>query len=284
MSRLRRRFSLKLGDNRLYLGERTNVMAIINRTPDSFSDGGIMMNDTYAMNSARRFVKKGADILDVGGESTRPGANRVSAKEEIRRTVPFVKKLAKSLDVPISIDTTKSEVAEAALDAGAVMVNDISGLRRDKKIAKVIARHKAGCVIMHSKGTPKTMQKNPAYKNLMREVMDSLKKSIEAALSAGVDKNKIIIDPGIGFGKTLEHNLRILKSLKELEVLNMPIMIGTSRKSFIGNVLDRPLSDRVFGTAASVAWAAANGAHIVRVHDVDEMKQVASLIDAIINA
>jgi len=259
-------------------------MAIVNRTPDSFSDGGAMMSDSRALARVREFANVGADIIDVGGESTRPGSVGVSVKEEIRRTIPFIKKLARSFDVPISIDTTKSRVAEAALDEGAVLVNDISGLMRDKKMAKVIARRNAGCVVMHSKGMPNRMQRNPAYRDVIREIIEFLKKGVDIALDAGVDKKKIIVDPGIGFGKTAQHNLQILKSLKEFEILDMPIMVGTSRKSFIGDILGVPAAMRIFGTAASVAWAAAHGAHIVRVHDVKEMAQVVKLTDAIINA
>jgi dihydropteroate synthase len=227
-------------------------------------------------------VRDGADIIDIGGESTRPGAKPVSAKEEIARTVPVIKKISQKIKVPISIDTEKSEVAEQALDSGASIVNDISSLRYDKKMAKVAARYKAGLVLMHMQGRPRTMQKNPHYQSLIEEIIDYLDQSIKMAQDAGIDKEKIIIDPGIGFGKTLAHNLEILRRLREFKSLGRPILVGPSRKSFLGKILNVEPQERIMGTAAAVSLAIANGANIVRVHDVAQIRQVAKISDAII--
>jgi dihydropteroate synthase len=284
-------FTLKLGKYRLDTGRSTRVMGIVNTTPDSFSGDGLYRDPIarwenrridYLVEYAVKQVKDGADILDIGGESTRPQAAPVPVKEELSRTIPLIKALAKRIRIPISIDTYKPEVARAALDNGAVMVNDISGLR-DPKMAKVVARYKASCVIMHMKGTPRTMQKAPAYRSLIGEITFFLNTAIEKAEQAGVDPDKIIIDPGIGFGKSLEHNLEILKRLSEFKSLGKPILIGTSRKAFIGKLLDLPVEKRLTGTIASCVLAMANGADIVRVHDVKEVAQALKLTQAVLN-
>jgi dihydropteroate synthase len=261
---------------------KTHIMGILNVTPDSFSDGGHFFNRDRAIEQALRMQTDGADIIDIGGESTRPGSEPVSVRDEISRTIPVIQSLVKAANIPVSIDTCKSQVADAALSAGASIVNDISGLRFDKKMAHVIARHKAPVAIMHIKGTPKNMQNNPVYKALIPEIMDSLRESIAIAEQAGIPGDRIIIDPGIGFGKTVAHNLEIIRRLDEFAGFEKPVLLGPSRKSFIGKVLgDLPVTERLEGTAAAVAAAILKGAHILRVHDVKEMVRVARLADAI---
>ncbi len=273
-------FALRLGSRTLDLGSRSHIMGIINLTPDSFSGDGLYGKDpSVVLEQAALMAESGADILDVGGESSRPGARPVPVKEELARTVPAIKKIA-ALKVPVSVDTAKPEVADACLDSGAVMVNDISGCS-DPRMLKVIRLHKAAVVIMHMKGKPRTMQKDPQYASLMDEIIASLEKAVLRGLDAGIPEEKIIIDPGIGFGKTLEHNLEIVNRLRDLKVLGRPVLIGTSRKSFIGKLLDAPAQDRLFGTVASCCAAVANGAHIVRVHDVGPVKQALTVIDSI---
>ncbi len=274
--------SIKFRHRTLDLGPRTYIMGILNVTPDSFSDGGKFFAEGDAISYAERISKEGADIIDVGGESTRPGARPVSEKEEIERVVPVIKALSKERKIIISIDTRKAKVARAALEAGAHMVNDVSGLRFDKKMARLVAERRVPVCIMHMRGTPRTMQKNPAYRDLMGEVIGELEESIAIAINAGILHGKIIVDPGIGFGKTVENNLEIFKRLRELKVLGCPILVGPSRKSFIGKVLGLPEGERVEGTAAAAALSIANGANIVRVHDVKEMVRVARMADAII--
>ena len=263
------------------LSKRTLVMGVLNVTPDSFSDGGLYFESDKALRHARAMLKAGADIIDIGGESTRPLAEEVSLEEELRRVIPVIRKLAGEIDAPISIDTTKPDVARAALEAGAFMVNDISGLKADSRIAEVISHYNVPCVIMHMKGNPRTMQINPTYNSLIEEIISSLKNSIEIAKRFGIDKDKIIVDPGIGFGKTTEHNLEILKRLDEFKTLGYPLMIGTSRKSLISNVLGVPADERLMGTAATITTAILKGANIIRVHDVKEMLQVARMTEAI---
>ena len=279
----RKSVTLDLEGRKVRLGSRTLVMGIINATPDSFSGDGISgMDPDAALVFARRMVKNGADILDIGGESSRPGSKRVTVREELKRVMPLLSRLAKNVRVPLSIDTTKSEVAAAALDAGAAIVNDISALRFDKKMAKLVARRKACLVLMHMKGEPRTMQKNPRYPDVMDEVFSFLSEAMERAMDAGIARDKIILDPGIGFGKNLEHNFLILERLSALKCLDRPILAGLSRKWFIGQVLKAGASERIWGTAAALSLAIAGGADIVRVHDVKEMKQVASMADAMI--
>lgn len=276
--------SFRIGHRTVDLTERTYIMGILNVTPDSFSDGGKFNSVEAAVQHALSMIEEGADIIDVGGESTRPknvygGTTPVTAEEERQRVVPVIERLAALTDVPISIDTTKSAVADAALSAGAVMVNDISGLTFDPAVAEVTARHHAALVVMHIQGTPETMQIDPVYSDVVAEVKESLKRSAAKAKDAGVEN--IIIDPGIGFGKTLKHNLTLLNKLKELTELGYPILIGTSRKGFIGTIVNEPVDRRLEGTAASVAVSIMNGANIVRVHDVKAMKHVALVTDAV---
>jgi dihydropteroate synthase len=259
------------------IGERTLIMGILNVTPDSFSDGGLFGSVDEAVAHAERLITEGADIIDVGGESTRPGGAPVSAEEEISRVVPVIEALARRVSVPLSVDTTKSEVARAALDAGAAIVNDISALRFDFYVADAAARAGAGLVLMHSRGTPATMHRLPPVADIMKEVVSSLRASIHMAERRGVARESIVIDPGIGFGKSQEQNLELIAKLDELIAAfpDYPLLIGTSRKSFIGRILadddagtPAPASERLYGSIATVTAAVLKGAHIVRVHDV----------------
>jgi dihydropteroate synthase len=257
-------------------------MGILNVTPDSFSDGGRFFDPASAIDRGIQMVEDGADIIDIGGESTRPGADPISIEEEVRRTIPVIEALAKEIRIPISIDTCKAEVAKGALDAGAEMVNDISGLRYDPLMTKVVAEYGAPVVIMHMKGTPKDMQKAPVYEALIPEILDYLREGIRMAMEAGIPEDKIIVDPGIGFGKRFEDNLEIIHNLCEFTLLEKPLLVGPSRKAFIGKILgDVPPEDRLEGTAAAVAISIFSGAHIIRVHDVKEMAKVAKVSDAI---
>jgi dihydropteroate synthase len=266
----------------LDFSQKTCIMGILNVTPDSFSDRGSYLDKAQAINRAVRMAEEGADIIDIGGESTRPGSEPLAIEEELRRTIPVIEALSKEIDIPLSVDTYKSDVARKALDAGASMVNDISGLRFDPGMPKVVSEYRVPVVIMHIKGAPKDMQKNPVYQALMPEVMDTLREGIRSAIESGVSEDKIIVDPGIGFGKTSEHNLEIIHNLRELTFLEKPVLIGPSRKAFIGKVLgDVPPGERLEGTAAAVAVSIMNGANIIRVHDVKEMAKVAKVADAI---
>lgn len=259
-------------------------MGVLNRTPDSFSDGGKYMSEESAVSYALNMARDGADIIDIGGESTRPGALPVDVNEELGRVIPVIKRLKALIDIPISIDTSKSHVAKAALENGASMVNDITGLKGDRDMAGVVTRFDVPICIMHMKGSPRTMQISPQYDDLIGEIIASLRESIDLAAGAGIDEKKIIIDPGIGFGKTLEHNLKIIKELRRLTNLGRPILIGPSRKSFIGQILNSDVSERLTGTSSSVALAISNGANIVRVHDVREMVDCARVADSICRA
>ncbi len=262
-------------------------MGVLNVTPDSFSDGGQFFSPECAVAHAEQMASEGADLIDIGGESTRPGSEFTPEEEELRRVIPVIERLAGISSVPISIDTTKSSVARAALEAGAEIVNDISGLRFDPLIADEVANAKAGLILMHSRGVPKTMQQLPPVKNIMKEVMDSLRESISSARRRGVASQSIAIDPGIGFGKTAEQNLGLIANLEQLsrEFSDFPIVIGTSRKSFIGKLLDHAHPDqRLYGTIASTVAAAMNGADIVRVHDVKAVVEALRIADAIARA
>ena len=262
-------------------GSRTYIMGILNVTPDSFSGDGIYQDLDKAVEAAERMVLDGADIIDIGGESTRPGAGPVTIEEEIKRTIPVIKRLSKNIAVPISIDTSKSGVARLALENGASIINDITGLDSDPEMIGVARGCNAKVVLVHIKGTPATMQNKPGYGNLIQEIKDKLRDIVENAVTNGIRRESIIIDPGIGFGKTLEHNLEILNRLHEFKDLGLPVLIGPSRKSFIGKITGAEPDNRIFGTAASVAIAIKNGADIIRVHDVKEMKQVIAVADAI---
>jgi dihydropteroate synthase len=261
---------------------KTYIMGILNVTPDSFSDGGVHFDKSAAIESALRMIEDGADIIDIGGESTRPGSDPVPLEEELRRVIPVIDALSARVSAPISIDTYKAEVARNALSAGAAVINDISGLRFDPEMPEVVAEHKVPVIIMHIKGTPRDMQVNPVYDALIPEILDYLRESMELAEKSGVKRDMIIIDPGIGFGKTFDHNLEIINNLNEFTVLGNPVLIGPSRKAFIGKILgDAPSGERIEGTAAAVAVSIMRGANIVRVHDVKEMAKVAKVVDAI---
>jgi len=278
-------FKLQAGKFRLNLSSRPYIMGVINITPDSFSGDGLYRSGCdsrqVVLSCAQRLIREGADIIDVGGESSRPGARKLGAREERSRVVPVIEFLTKRIKVPISVDTYKPEVARAALDCGASIVNDISAFR-DKRMAGVVRRYKAAVVVMHMKGRPAYMQKNPVYKSLMEEILDYLRRARDKALAAGICRESIVIDPGIGFGKTLEHNLEILKRLKEFKALGQPILAGTSRKAFLGSIMGAPPQERLFGSIASSLAAVVNGAHIVRVHDVGAIKKSLEVLTAII--
>lgn len=266
----------------LDFSQKTHIMGILNVTPDSFSDGGLYFDESRAVDRARQMAADGADIIDIGGLSTRPGSEPVTVEEEIGRTVPVIEAIAAGMDVPISIDTYRAEVARAALGAGAAMVNDISGLRFDPEMSSLVAEHGVPVVLMHIKGTPRDMQKDPAYEALIPEIMDYLRESIRIAEEAGVARDMIVVDPGIGFGKTFDHNLEILNRLEEFTMLEKPVLVGPSRKAFIGEILGGiPPAERVIGTAAAVCAAVLGGASIVRVHDVKEMADVVRVTDSI---
>jgi len=277
-------FTIPLGGKILNLAKKTAIMGILNVTPDSFYDGGRYTCQDEALRRVEQMIEEGVDIIDVGGESTRPGSERVSLKEEIKRVIPIIEKIRENFDVPISIDTYKAEVARQAIEVGANMVNDISGLRFDPKLKKVVAKCDVPVVITHIKGTPKDMQDNPQYRCLMGEIISYLRESIKMAEEAGISSDKIIIDPGIGFGKTTEHNLRIIKRLPELKSLGKPILIGASRKSFIGNVLKLPVSERLEGSLAIGSLSVFQGANIIRTHDVKETRRVVDLIRAVMKS
>ncbi len=260
------------------------IMGILNVTPDSFSDGGRHVTLRDAAAHAQRMIEDGADIIDIGGESTRPLADPVDEEEELSRVIPVIEKVRDISDIPISVDTYKASVAHEALRAGADIINDISGLTYDDRMAHVVAEHGAYAVIMHIRGTPKNMQENPVYDNVVAEIMAFLRRQSIHAVKAGVDERKIIVDPGIGFGKRVEDNLRILKMLNLFKELGKPLLIGTSMKSFIGKVTDSPLEERVEGTLATLAVAFMNGADIFRVHDVGRARKVLTMVKAVMDA
>lgn len=261
---------------------KTYIMGILNVTPDSFFDGGKYSDRDRAIARAFQLIEEGADIIDVGGESTRPGSSPVTIDEELKRVIPVIEEIAKRVEIPISIDTYKSKVAEEAINAGASIINDISGFRFDPEMPYIAAKYDTPVVLMHIKGTPKDMQKNPQYDALIPEIIEYLRTSIVIAKNAGVRDDKIIIDPGIGFGKLPEHNLQILRDLKVFSLLGKPILIGVSRKSFIGKILDdAPPEARLEGTAAAVAVSIINGANIIRVHDVAYISKIVKVVDAI---
>jgi dihydropteroate synthase len=272
---------LKAGNYKLNLAKRSYIMGVLNVTPDSFSDGGLYLDRDKAIEHGLKIAEEGADIIDIGGESTRPGSEPVSEEEELRRVIPVISGLAKQVKIPISIDTYKYKVAYEALEAGAVIINDITGLA-DPKMVDLAVQRQCPVIIMHMKGTPKNMQENPVYKDLIGEITDFFLQRTEAVIKAGLSRDKILIDPGIGFGKTVQHNLEILLRLSEFKSLGFPLVLGTSRKSFIGKVLGLPVEQRLEGTAATVAYGIAQGAAIVRVHDVYQMVRVARMTDAIL--
>ncbi|HET7105845.1 MAG TPA: dihydropteroate synthase [Candidatus Acidoferrum sp.] len=284
----RKLFRLKLPSRTLALGERTLVMGVLNVTPDSFSDGGKFFRVADAVKAALAMERAGADIIDIGAESTRPGSAGISGEEELERLLPVLRGLRGRLKIPVSIDTQKSRVAELAIGAGAEMLNDISGLTHDQKIADVAAQSGVPLILMHMRGTPRTMQRQPWAKDVIKDVGGGLGESVAIARRAGVRASQIILDPGIGFGKSFAQNYELLAKLPELAKLGYPLLVGTSRKGFLGATLARngkplPADQRIWGTAATVAASILQGAHIVRVHDVDEMVQVARVTDAVVH-
>lgn len=272
--------TLQAGGHALEIGGRTHVMGVVNATPDSFSDPGRFARAEDAREGALKMVEDGADIIDIGGESSRPGAEPVPLEEELERTVPLIQSLAGEIEVPISIDTCKAEVAARALDAGAVIINDISGLRFDPGMIPLAAEREVPVVIMHMQGTPRDMQDDPVYDDVVSDICRFLRERTALAIEGGVAPEKILVDPGIGFGKTVEHNLEILRRIEEFRSLPYPLVLGTSRKRFIGSILEKPPDERLMGTAATIAFAIARGVDVVRVHDVPEMVEVARVADA----
>ncbi len=283
----RKIFRVQLRSRTLTLGKRTLIMGVLNVTPDSFSDGGEFFAPKTAAEHALEMERSGADIIDIGAESTRPGSAGITASEELRRLLPVLQLLRGKLRIPISIDTRKASVAKIALGAGAQMINDISGLKRDPEVAEVAARHGAPLILMHMRGEPQTMQKGPFARDVMKDVARGLLTSVMKARAAGVPRSQIIIDPGIGFGKSFVQNYELLQKLPELAKLGFPLLVGTSRKGFLGATLaakgkPAPAEERIWGTAATVTASILGGAHIVRVHDVAEMAQVARVADCLL--
>lgn len=265
---------MKIGDKNFNDLNKTYVFGILNATPDSFSDGGKYTKIDLALKHTQRMIKEGADIIDVGGESTRPGYEPVSIEQEIQRVCPIIEKIKAEFDVPISLDTQKSAVAKAGIQAGASLINDIWGLKKDKNMAKVIAKSKVSCCLVHNKSIA-------SYQNLIFDVVMDLKESVEIALKKGIDKDKICIDPGIGFGKTVDQNLKLINNLELLKILKFPILLGASKKSFIGAALNLPLGERLEGTLATTALAVFKGISFVRVHDVKENVRIIRMLEAI---
>ena len=281
--------TLKISDKVFNLNKKTLIMGVLNVTPDSFSDGGRFSSIDDAVNYAIQMQKEGADIIDIGGESTRPGALSLSISEELNRVIPVIEKLIKKIDIPLSIDTYKSDVAKKSLDLGVGMVNDITALKGDKKLVNIVASYNVPVCLMHMKGNPRDMQKNPVYDDILLEITSFLKERAEYAMFNDVKKENIVIDPGLGFGKRtgrgIEDNCEILKRLSEFKILKYPILIGASRKTFIGNICrgekPLPVEDRLEGSLAAAIVAVLNGADIIRVHDVKETKRCIDLVDCI---
>jgi dihydropteroate synthase len=283
----RKRFRLRLPSRTLFLGERTLVMGVLNVTPDSFSDGGKFLDPRAAIDRAFEMELAGADLLDIGGESTRPGSAPVTVEEELRRILPVLEALRHRLKIPISVDTRRAAVAELAIAAGAEIVNDVSALRSDPGLAASARRHHVPMILMHMRGEPRTMQQGPFARDVLHDVTSGLRAAVARARKAGLAKSQIVLDPGIGFGKSYAQNYELLARLPELARLGFPLLIGASRKAFLGATLARdgspaPPEERLWGTAATVAAAILGGAHIVRVHDVAEMVQVARVTDQIL--
>lgn len=278
----KKEFILNFRHRKYNLSERTHIMGVLNVTPDSFSDGGKFLSIDKAVSHALKMVEEGADIIDIGGESTRPGSQPVSLEEETQRVIPVIEALAKKIQIPISIDTYKSQIALKAMEAGAEMINDISGLRFDSAMVKLASKYNVPVIIMHIKGTPQNMQESPYYENVIKEIKDYFEERINFADSFGIKEENIILDPGIGFGKRFEDNLSILKNLKEFKKLEKPLLVGLSRKSFIGKILDLPVEERLEGSLGALAYSIVQGANIARVHDVKESVQVAKVVDAIL--
>ncbi len=289
---IRKLYSINGGACTLELGRRTCIMGVLNVTPDSFSDGGNFYTRDAAVVQAERMVEEGADIIDIGGESTRPYSDSVSAEEELRRVIPVIEALVEHISIPVSIDTTKAVVARQALAAGAAIINDISALRLDPNMCALAAESGAPVILMHMLGTPKTMQVEPGYTDVVAEVGDFLFGTVAAAVKGGIERDRLIIDPGIGFGKAMSHNLQIIQNLAKLQDLDLPILVGPSRKAFIRTLLKDTDGDDIqpdmpvvgTGTLAAVCTAVLNGAHMVRVHDVEATRAAVKIVDAILNA
>ena len=278
----RKPFTLRARDRSLELGPVTRTMAVINVTPDSFSDGGRFLDSRKAVDRCLELAAKGADILDIGGESTRPGVSPVSAARELDRVLPVLEGIRGRTSCLVSVDTYKSQVARAALDAGAHMVNNVGALELDPAVAEIAGKAGAAIVLMHMRGTPRTMQTLPPSPDILKEIERSLGQAVDLAGSHGIARDRIVVDPGIGFGKTVEDNLKVLNRLPRLRRIRLPILVGTSRKSFLGKILDIPVQERLLATAASVVMAVVGGAHIVRVHDLDEMVHALRIADSIL--
>jgi dihydropteroate synthase len=289
---MRRHFTLQWRGRRLALGHRTAVMGIVNVTPDSFSDGGRFLAADAAVAQAEKMAAEGADIIDIGGESTRPYADDVPAQAEMDRVLPVIETVAQRVDIPVSIDTTKATVAEAAVAAGASIINDIAALRLDEQMAAVAARHQVPLILMHMQGTPRTMQRNPVYADLIADVRRFMQYAMDQAVAAGVKRDHLIIDPGIGFGKTIDHNLTLLARLEAFADMNAPILVGASRKTFIRKILSKERPQELapdslaveIGSQAAVAAAVLHGAHIVRVHNVANTRAMVDILDAVRHA
>jgi dihydropteroate synthase len=279
----RTQYCLRLRGQSLDLGERTLLMGVINVTPDSFSDGGRFFESDAALSQAMELIEAGADILDIGGESTRPYAEPVPVDVELQRVLPLIEGIRRFSDIPISIDTVKAEVARQAIAAGADIINDVTSLRADAEMVKLAATTGVPVILMHMQGSPETMQADPRYSSLFSEIIAFLEDRIQFATQNGVEREQIVVDPGIGFGKTVAHNLRLVRELERFQALERPILLGASRKRFIGAILGRPVEDREVGTAVVNSFAIAAGAHILRVHDVALHRQVVLLADALCN-
>ena len=274
-------FILKCGKYTIDLNNKPALMGVLNVTPDSFSDGGLYNTHQKAINRVDEMIAQGADIIDIGGESTRPGAEPVSEKEESARVIPVIKEIVRKFNIPISIDTRKTEVAKKALDAGAHIVNNVEGLKNNEILGKIVARYDVPIILMHMRGNPKTMQKDIKYRSVISDIIEELKNSITLARDAGIREDNILIDPGIGFGKTTNDNLKIINRINEFKILGKPVVLGPSRKSFIGNVLNLDVKERLEGTLATVAYAVLKDVNIIRVHDVIQTRRVIDMIKAI---
>ena len=260
---------------------KTLVMGVLNLTPDSFSDGGLFTTKEKALDHCLKMINEGADLIDVGGESTRPGSDPLSINEELDRTIPIIEKIRSITDCTISIDSYKSEVVEAALNVGANIVNDISGLTFDHNMAELISQKNAPIIMMHINGKPKIMQNNPQYDNLLKDILHYFSRQLKLAHSAGIDSSKIILDPGLGFGKKVEHNFELIRKLPQICAMGFPVLVGPSRKSFIGEALNLPINDRIEGTMASITASVINGARIVRVHDIQKTRRTVTITEKI---
>ncbi len=274
-------YNLSWNNHSLALGTRTHLMGVLNVTPDSFSDGGRYFSVAHAVAHGVNMARDGADIIDIGGESTRPYSGKLPTNEEMARVIPVIRQLRKEISIPISIDTYKAEVAEEALNAGASMINDISALRLDPHMGRVAANACVPVILMHMKGTPENMQRHPEYDDLIREILDFLKNAIQRSESAGIKRDMMILDPGIGFGKTFEHNLKVIHNLEKFQTLKQPLLLGPSNKAFIGRILGKEAHERDTGTMAAVAACVMNGAHIIRAHNVKMAVETIKIIDAI---